>query len=195
LVQQDRGLPIVLVEDNYPGWFAPTDVSHLKRATTIFAPPDPSLAEIQQRLPQVIAFAEAAMKQPNFYLWGGTVGPNYDCSGLMQHAFASHGIWLPRDAYQQEAFLEPLVNPGDRPEDLMAVLEPGDLVFFGTPVKATHVALYLGEGRYIHSSGKDQGRNGIGVDIISNQAEQVSRNYYAQFRGGGRVISSYKPGV
>ena len=102
------------------------------------------------------------MQQPNYYLWGGTVAPNYDCSGLMQAAFKSVGVWLPRDAYQQEAFTQSISF-----EELLA----GDLVFFGSDEKATHVGLYLGEGCYIHSSGQKQGRNGIGIDKLSEMEE------------------------
>jgi cell wall-associated NlpC family hydrolase len=184
-------LPVVLAEDNYPGWLALADLEQLHPAAVAYRPPNPSLSEIQARIPQVIAFAQTAMAQPNHYLWGGTIGPHYDCSGLVQHAFAAQGIWLPRDAYQQETFVQPLQNPGEHPQDLTAVLSPGDLIFFGTPVKATHVALYLGDGTYIHSSGKDQGRNGIGIDSLSDPSAPVSRNYYAQVRGAGRVVCSY----
>jgi cell wall-associated NlpC family hydrolase len=125
------------------------------------------------------------MSVSNQYLWGGTVGPNYDCSGLMQAAFRTAQVWLPRDAYQQEAFTLPIPLPE---------LEPGDLIFFGPPEKATHVGLYLGEGRYIHSSGKQGGRNGIGIDMLSDQSpDPVSQNYYQQLRGAGRVMESYRP--
>ncbi|WP_348982561.1 C40 family peptidase [Oscillatoria acuminata] len=73
-------------------------------------------------------------------------------------------------------------------------LQSGDLVFFGPSEKATHVGLYLGEGRYIHSSGKNGGRNGIGIDVLAeNSDEPVSRHYYQQFRGAGRVCKSYLP--
>lgn len=187
-------LTVCLQEDNYPGWIAPADLQHLQPVVQPYQPPHPTATEIRDRIPQAIAFAEAAMGQPNVYLWGGTLGPDYDCSGLVQHAFATHGIWLPRDAYQQEAFVQPLANPGDRPKDLISVLEPGDLIFFGTPAKATHVAIYLGHGAYIHSSGKDQGRNGIGVDTLDQNGESVSRTYYAQVRGAGRIVRSYQPG-
>jgi NlpC/P60 family/Bacterial dipeptidyl-peptidase Sh3 domain len=183
----------VLCEDDYPGWVNPLDLVHLQPATVPYCPSSLPLTDIQARIPKAIAFAQAAMTQPNFYLWGGTLGPHYDCSGLVQHAFSTQGIWLPRDAYQQEAFVKPIENNGDRPEDLVAVLEPGDLIFFGTPVKATHVAIYLENGTYIHSSGKDQGRNGIGVDSIVERREQVSQNYYAQIRGAGRVVRTYRP--
>ena len=102
----------------------------------------------------------------------------------MQAAFVATGIWLPRDAYQQEAFTQPVSNIND--------LEPGDLVFFGTPEKATHVGLYLGDNRYIHSSGKAQGRNGIGIDVLSEDGDKVSQDYYRQLRGYGKVVASYQ---
>ncbi|HLO52530.1 MAG TPA: NlpC/P60 family protein, partial [Kamptonema sp.] len=70
-------------------------------------------------------------------------------------------------------------------------VQPGDLIFFGTVDKATHVGLYLGQGRYIHSSGKEQGRNGIGIDILSAAGDRVSQAYYQQLRGAGRVVKSY----
>jgi hypothetical protein len=190
-LEATSALLAVLCEDDYPGWLNPLDLVHLQPATVPYCPGSLSLEDIQTRIPRAIAFAQAAMTQPNFYLWGGTLEPNYDCSGLVQHAFSAQGIWLPRDAYQQEAFVQRLEYGGTRPEDLVNVLALGDLIFFGTPVKATHVAIYLGNGSYIHSSGKDQGRNGIGIDSLVDHSEQVSRNYYAQVRGAGRVVSSY----
>lgn len=187
-------LQVALCEDDYSGWISLEALEALQVAANSYLAPQPSAAEIQARIPAAIAFAQVAMTRSNTYLWGGTVGPNYDCSGLVQHAFSSQGIWLPRDAYQQEAFVQPLKNPGERPEDWVGALEPGDLIFFGTPQKATHVAIYLENSAYIHSSGVAQGRNGIGIDTLSEQGGQVSRNYYAQVRGAGRVVRSYRPG-
>lgn len=185
VAQPEDGNPVLTVElceDDYPGWIAVEDLDLLEEAEEAHRAIALPFEEIQRRLPQVIAFTQAAMAQPNHYLWGGTVGPNYDCSGLMQTAFASVGIWLPRDAYQQEAFLRAIAF-----EDL----QPGDLVFFGRPDRCTHVGLYLGDGRYIHSSGKDQGRNGIGMDVLSEDGDAVSRVYFQQYRGAGRVVSCY----
>jgi hypothetical protein len=179
-----QAIQVQLCEDDYPGWLATEDLEALEIAETAYQPIAVSQPEIYQRLPQIIAYTQQAMAQPNCYLWGGTVGPNYDCSGLMQTAFAAFGIWLPRDAYQQEAFVQPIE---------MELLQPGDLVFFGKPERATHVGLYLGDQRYIHSSGKDQGRNGIGVDVLSEQGAIVSQTYYRQLRGAGRVMKSYIP--
>ncbi|AFY48098.1 cell wall-associated hydrolase, invasion-associated protein [Nostoc sp. PCC 7524] len=180
--QQDTAVEVCLCEDDYPGWVSFNDLGLLQPATVIYQARSLSAAEIQKLLPEAIAFTQTAMQQSNYYLWGGTVGPNYDCSGLMQAAFASVGIWLPRDAYQQEAFTQPIT---------ITELAPGDLVFFGTPIKATHVGLHLGDGHYIHSSGKEIGRNGIGIDILSEQGDTVSKSYYQQLRGAGRVVRSY----
>ncbi|MBD2256325.1 C40 family peptidase [Pseudanabaena sp. FACHB-2040] len=179
-------IEVCLCEDDYPGWLAIADLPHLQPAPTPYQPTPLTRAAIQARLPAVIDFTQAAMAQPNQYLWGGTIGPNYDCSGLMQTAFAAAGIRLPRDAYQQEAFTQPIA---------LTNLQPGDLIFFGTAERTTHVALYLGQGRYIHSSGKDQGRNGIGLDSISDLTDPVSLTYHQQIKGAGRVMSSYLPAI
>lgn len=181
-ILSESPLKVMTCEDEYPGWLDPNDLQFLKEVATPYQAPVWTEREIRDRIPEVIAFTHAAMAVPNEYLWGGTSAPNYDCSGLMQEAFGSVGIRLPRDAYQQEAFLQPV-------EELI----PGDLVFFGTPEKATHVGLYLGDNRYIHSSGKDQGRNGIGIDVLSAEGDEVSRNYFAQYRRAGRVMQSYIP--
>jgi len=190
---QSKALRVCLCEDDYPGWLAVADLPLLQEAREPYQAIALSTPEIVARLPAVIAFAQAAMTQPNTYFWGGTVGPNYDCSGLVQHAFSAHEIWLPRDAYQQEAFTESIGYSGKDTAGWIAQLKPGDLIFFGSPQKATHVGIHLAEGYYIHSSGRDQGRDGIGIDQLSPEADQVSRTYYHQLRGGGRVVASYQP--
>ncbi|WP_236738872.1 NlpC/P60 family protein [Chroogloeocystis siderophila] len=179
--QEDAAIAVCLCEDDYPGWLLRSDVGKLQVATQAYQAQLVAEAEIRTFIPQVIAFTQAAMQQPNYYLWGGSVGPNYDCSGLIQAAFASVGVWLPRDAYQQEAFALAITV-----EEMI----PGDLVFFGVE-KATHVGLFLGDGCYIHSSGEKMGRNGIGIDRLSEQGDAVSRSYYQQLRGAGRVVESY----
>ncbi|WP_293348204.1 MULTISPECIES: C40 family peptidase [unclassified Microcoleus] len=185
LVQGDTTAVMVrLCEDDYPGWLDLRDIELLEVTETVYHPLVLSEAQIRDKLSIAITFTREAMQQSNYYLWGGTVGPNYDCSGLMQAAFVAAGIWLPRDAYQQEAFTTSIS---------VSDLEPGDLVFFGTPEKATHVGLYLGDNCYIHSSGKVQGRDGIGINVLSDDGDAVSRAYYQQLRGYGKVVASYQP--
>jgi cell wall-associated NlpC family hydrolase len=175
-------IAVCLCEDDYPGWISVADLTYLEEAPQPYQPIALSAADIQARMTDAIAFTQAAKNQPNHYLWGGTVAPNYDCSGLIQAAFASVGVWLPRDAYQQEAFTHAIA---------ISDLQPGDLIFFGTPQKATHVGLHLGNNQYIHSSGKDQGHNGIAIDVLSNQGSRISQTYYAQLRGAGRIVAPY----
>lgn len=67
----------------------------------------------------------------------GASGPNrFDCSGLTQYAFKSVGKQLPRTAAQQLNATTP-VSASQR--------QPGDLVFFGSPVY--HVGIYAGGGK------------------------------------------------
>ena len=175
---------VELEEDGYRGWLDPQDLLGL---ATSCAPYKTLLLDefsISQRLGAVLSFCQAAASEANTYLWGGSLGPNYDCSGLMQRAFASAGIWIPRDAYQQERFCRPLaVSPNQ-----LQLLKPGDLVFFGSPRRCTHVGLHLGGGRYLHSSGQEHGRGGIGIDSLHpRDTHPVASHYRRDFRGAGRV--------
>lgn len=178
-------LRVRLLEDGYPGWIAPEQLLGVAVAA---ARPRARLLDrsaIARRLPAVLAFAQAALARPNTYLWGGCLGPDYDCSGLVQTAFASAGIWLPRDAYLQERFCQPVaVQPG-----VTQLLRPGDLIFFGTPGRCTHVGLHLGNGHYLHSSGREHGRNGLGIDdLCPHNADPVATHYRRELRGAGRVM-------
>lgn len=174
-----------LIEDGYPCWLNVADLAGQARTT---APPRPRLLTsdaIAARIPAVLEWLKVAAARPNDYLWGGTLGPDLDCSGLVQCAFASADIWLPRDAYQQERFCEPVaVRPGND-----QLLRPGDLIFFGRPQRCTHVAIHLERGLYMHSSGREHGRNGIGIDSLHpRDRHPVASHYRAELRGAGRIM-------
>lgn len=80
------------------------------------------------------------------YTWGGRSPKGFDCSGLVQTVFSLLGVTLPRDSWQQQ--LE------NHYSDNLFDAEAGDLLFFGkTPERVTHVAISLGNGRFIHASG------------------------------------------
>lgn len=181
-------LRVELLEDGYHCWMDPEDLVGTAHGCMPWRPQSLDRPTISERLPAILRWSEATQAMPNVYVWGGTLRPNVDCSGLMQLAFASEGIWIPRDAYQQERFCSAVaVSP-----DNVQLLLPGDLLFFGPARRCTHVGLYLGEGRYRHSSGRDHGRNGIGVDCLHSRDDHpVACHYRAQLRGAGRVMRSH----
>ena len=84
------------------------------------------------------------------YLWGGMAAKMADCSGFVRTSYFSNGIILQRDASQQALTGKKVDSAAWRTE-----AEPGDLIFIGsTSGKVTHVAMYVGGGKYIHSSGR-----------------------------------------
>ena len=92
---------------------------------------------------KAVAFARAQLGVP--YLWGGD-GPaegGFDCSGLTRAAYATAGISIPRTADTQWRH-DPTIPTGQH-------LQPGDLLFYGTPARATHVTLYIGDNTVIHA--------------------------------------------
>ena len=80
------------------------------------------------------------------YRMGGTKPTAFDCSGFVRYVFAKHGVELPRTAREQSAVGRSVPVGADS-------LRVGDLLFFRTPRgRASHVAIYAGDGRIIHAS-------------------------------------------
>lgn len=181
-------LRIRLLDDGYPGWIEPNDLLGQAEAAPQPRPRPWNRPAIKQRLDAVITFGLRALEQPNSYLWGGSLGPDFDCSGLVQTAYGSQGIWLPRDAYLQEHFCQPVaVHSG-----ITHLLEPGDLIFFGSPQRCTHVGLHLHNGSYLHSSGTSTGHNGLAIDNLSpSNSSAVASHYRQSLRGAGRVMHGH----
>lgn len=90
------------------------------------------------RAAAAVAAARSALGRP--YVWGAT-GPNgFDCSGLMQWAYAQAGVGLPRTS-QEQRFAGRQVP--------LSQAKPGDLVVYRSD--ASHVGMYVGGGRVIHA--------------------------------------------
>jgi len=91
------------------------------------------------------ALQAALSKLGSPYVYGAT-GPNaFDCSGLTQWAFKQVGISIPRTAEAQA---------GSGTAVSRDQLQPGDLVFFYSPV--SHVGIYAGNGNVVHASTEGQ---------------------------------------
>lgn len=84
------------------------------------------------------------------YLWGGTSVKAIDCSGFVKTSYFANGIILQRDASQQA-----LTGLKYECKDWAEKAQPGDLIFIGNKNgRVTHVAMYLNDGKFIHSSGR-----------------------------------------
>jgi cell wall-associated NlpC family hydrolase len=95
---------------------------------------DPPSARVQK----VLDYACAQLGDP--YLWAGT-GPNsFDCSGLTMQAWAQAGVSIPHNAAMQSTYGTAVSARN---------LQPGDLVFFGSPI--SHVGIYIGAGTMINA--------------------------------------------
>ena len=181
-----------LLEDDYICWLDFSELTH--NASKIESWKSQFVTEeiIIKRIPKILNWAKDAKKISNEYLWGGTIGPDFDCSGLVQSAFASSGIWIPRDAYQQEKFCKTIALDL---ESLSKQIIPGDLIFFGSSKTCTHVGLHIENGFYIHSSGASDGHNGIEIDgLFPKNLGNIASFYRSKFRSAGRVISCYQSG-
>jgi cell wall-associated NlpC family hydrolase len=76
------------------------------------------------------------------YLWGGLSAWGFDCSGLIWNLYRAHGLTIPRDADPQMHHGTPVAR---------SALQPGDLLFFGSPGYAEHVTIYLGGDRQLEA--------------------------------------------
>jgi len=142
----------------------------------------------KDKISSILQWIKNQAELTNVYLWGGTVGPNFDCSGLIQTAFLKHHIYIPRDSYQIKSFCKHLFYY----EESYEALRPGDLLFFGNKEKCDHIGIYKGDGLYYHSSGKDLGRNGIGLDTLKESNDIISMHYKSRLISAGRVVRNYR---
>lgn len=81
------------------------------------------------------------------YVWGGESLSGFDCSGLVQYLERMNGVSVGRTTVAQEA------NTIKKP---VSQAQPGDLLFWGAQGGSYHVAIYIGNGQYVHAPAPGQ---------------------------------------
>jgi cell wall-associated NlpC family hydrolase len=105
------------------------------------------------------------------YIWGGADLTGFDCSGLVRFIYDQVGIPVPRTAAEQYSAAKRIELTG---------LKPGDLLFFRTQgQRISHVAIYTGEGRFVHAP-----RSGQPVEFRTLDDEY----YRLRLAGAGRLF-------
>lgn len=111
------------------------------------AGPGSSAAVVSATRTAIVAYAKQFLGNP--YVYGGTSLTNgADCSGFTQSVFAHFGITTGRSSRDQAA---------QGKEISMSAIQPGDLLFYASGSYINHVAIYIGDGKIIHSSNPTTG--------------------------------------
>jgi cell wall-associated NlpC family hydrolase len=129
---------------------------------------------------RVVPTAEHYIGTP--YRYGGT-SPNtgFDCSGFVQYVYGIQGVSLPRTS-RQMAGSGMAVDPSTR------ALAVGDLMLFSQGGRISHVAIYAGNGRFIHSSSSG---NGVRYDDLGTRRGKWFADHMVAARrvtGDGRIL-------
>jgi cell wall-associated NlpC family hydrolase len=135
-------------------------------------------ADADSLLADVIQIAEGQMGTPYQYGGTGRGDDGFDCSGLIQFAYAQAGISLPRQSRDQarSGMAVPRAENNLRPGDILTFAQSGRRI--------SHVGLYIGDGRFIHSASK-----GVQISTLGT-SDPNGRWWYKRWIGVRRVVST-----
>ncbi len=134
----------------------------------------PVIAESSVEAASQLVMEAFSLLGTKYKFGGNSPEAGFDCSGFIRHIYdATLGQALPRTSFEMSR-LGSIVTPEN--------LAPGDLVFFNTRRRAfSHVGIYIGEGRFIHSPSK-----GRAVEIVDMQ----DRYWTKRFNGAKRLLQT-----
>lgn len=135
-------------------------------------------ADADSLLADVVQIAEGQIGTPYQYGGTGRGDDGFDCSGLIQYAYAQAGISLPRQSRDQarSGVAVPRSEDNLRPGDILTFAESGRRI--------THVGLYIGDGRFIHSASK-----GVQISTLGT-SDPNGRWWYQRWIGVRRVVAA-----
>lgn len=138
--------------------------------------PRPAGMEVAAALDAVVATAGEAIGT-RYQLGGeGEAGDGFDCSGLIQYAYAEHGIEIPRRSVDQARAGREIGRDRDD-------LRPGDILTFATSgTRVSHVGMYIGNGRFIHSASR-----GVRVSLLDDD-DPDGRYWLQRWVGSRRIL-------
>jgi cell wall-associated NlpC family hydrolase len=105
------------------------------------APERPAVRANDETARKALEYAREMVGKP--YKYAGNTPAGFDCSGLVNYSYGKAGLRLPRDTRSQRQMSVAIA---------VRNLRPGDLLFFDQEgKKASHVGLYIGDGRFVHA--------------------------------------------
>jgi len=140
-VVSSKGFVGVVTPSGKPGWVRAKDVENFTKWAESCNPTANNIIATAKKMLGVC------------YQWGGTSIKGVDCSGLTRTAFFMNGLLLPRNTSQQVRIGDDIDCSGVFEGNFDSLL-PGDLLLFGNTLtrRVSHVAIYIGDGKFIHSS-------------------------------------------
>ncbi|MGQ0577763.1 MAG: C40 family peptidase [Betaproteobacteria bacterium] len=131
----------------FPAWISLQPTSLLLIATLAGCAGSPKIADApairasDETAHKAVAVAREMIGKP--YRYAGDTPAGFDCSGLVQYSYGRAGVRMPRATPAQRSATT-LIS--------VRSLRPGDLLFFDQEgKKASHVGMYLGDGRFVHA--------------------------------------------